>query len=463
MKKLLTPSLACAILALAGCASVKVLRVIDGQPQPEGIPFYLPRPYVQVYEPFVISSQVYLAAGRLAPDGQYLLVDNVQGTLGGSLASDLSKSAVLQFPAATVPFTTSPPVIASGPQLGDVSAQAPAVAASAPATAASAPATVASAPKPAASVPVTSSSPTVGQFNTSVTQSAVPFPATLGRRFFDVVWMPDFDEKYVVQGQPGLGNANIGITMVQGWGLYGLDARVDNSAIVRPLLDFYSTGLDALSKLAKSKILPASALSGAPQLGDDSKPAETVKNLAPGTPVSVKITKVLVAAPGLYPVLKPREVKTGDDMAGRGTVNAQILIPQRPYTNIAFNVYEVLVVEATRPTGDSPMNLQRYFDAEAQNKATSAADASDKGGATKLDTDKFMATVNALLKGEKGSDGGFWVISDAKAGTKELSVTATLTNGKKKPAKYATTATLQQLLSIQSKVYAATDVKITEK
>ena len=65
--------------------------------------------------------------------------------------------------------------------------------------------------------------------------------------------MPDFDEKYVVQGKAGLGNANIGITMTQGWACAGLDAHIDNSALVKPLLDLYSTSLDALGKLAPAR------------------------------------------------------------------------------------------------------------------------------------------------------------------------------------------------------------------
>ena len=53
LQRLMTVSALC---ALAGCASVKIMKVTNGQPT-EGVPFYLPRPYVQVYEPFVVSSQ----------------------------------------------------------------------------------------------------------------------------------------------------------------------------------------------------------------------------------------------------------------------------------------------------------------------------------------------------------------------------------------------------------------------
>lgn len=427
MKKLFFPAVCCALIVLAGCASVKVIKVNEGQPQPEGIPFYLPRPYVQVYEPFVISSKVFLSVGQLTPDGQYLLIDNVKGDFGGTLAADLSKESSVRFPASAVSLV-SPAVLTAGPQMGDVGAQAST-------TAASTPATGANAPKPATSAPEAASSTPVGQYNMSMTQSATPFPTTLGRRFFDVVWMPDFDEKYVIQGQQGLGNTTAGVTMVQGWGLYGLDARIDNSGIVRPLLDFYSTGLGALSKLAQNKILPASALTGAPQSGESEggKPIETAKGLVPGTRVLVKVTKVLVAAPGLYPMLKPNEIGS-DAIKDQDTEKARLLIPQRPYTNLAFNVYEVVVVEAAKPTGDTPMNLQRYFDVDGQGKTMSAPVAVVASASTPaFDAAKFTATVNDLLKTEKGTDGGFWVISDVTAG-KKLMATATLTGGVQKPA-----------------------------
>ena len=56
-------------VALAGCASVNVIKVKSGEAQPEGVPFYMPRPYVQVFEPFVIGSKAYLVAGKLSSDG----------------------------------------------------------------------------------------------------------------------------------------------------------------------------------------------------------------------------------------------------------------------------------------------------------------------------------------------------------------------------------------------------------
>jgi hypothetical protein len=377
-----------AVITLGGCANVKVMKVqvAPGEKEPEGIPFYLPRPYVQVYEPFVISSKAWLVGGRITPDGQFLHIDNAEGNLDGALAAKIAPGS--GFPLAAVRIT-SPQALAAG---ANPSNDRPLDSTSADGKREP---KVEAAGKPGANneadPPAEAASPN-GQFNMKVTQSSVPFPPTLGRRFFDVVWMPDFDEKYVFQGQPGLGNANVGVTMVQGWGLNGLDARLDNSALVQPLLDFYSTGLDVLSQLARSKILPAPApaLQGGAQpksavtdnllkRRDDGRSLiERQQQLTAGTQVSVKVTKVKVAAPGLYPVLKPREVAEARDAS-----NETLFIPNRPYTNVAFNTYEVLVVEAARSTGDSPMNLQRFFDVDVPGKAPSAPPQSEQSGTGK--------------------------------------------------------------------------------
>ncbi len=435
-----------AIAGLTSCSSVQIIKVTDAQPQPEGIPFYLPRPYVQVFEPFVIGSKAYLVSGKLSPDGKYLLIDNVldDTKLDGLLKSDLSKENPATIPVALIrPAGTAPasPAPGGGPQGGDPGTpsppSSPASAASAPGGAASAPAPSASAPGGAASAPADAKP--VGQFNLSVTNTTALFPPTLGRRFFDVVWMPDFDEKYVIQGKPGLGNANIGVTMTQGWGLYGLDAQLDNSALVKPLLDFYTTGLDALGKLARSKIFPAGDLAGGGPQGQIEK-----ADIPPGARVTVKVTRVQVVAPGLYPILKPKEESSITEKTSHKRDLVVRHIPQRPYTNIAFNTYEVLVIEAAKPSGDTPMNLQRYFDQTgpdgglvvppaAPNKLTDA-------NKTPLNTTELEKTVNQQLANRKGADGAFWQVSELKVEGTTLTGKAKLSGGTSKPAELATMA-----------------------
>lgn len=459
-----TIRLACisAIAATSGCASVHVYKVVEGKDQPEGIPFYLPRPYVQVYEPFVVASDVFLAAGQVSPDGKYLYIDNVaaKGALASILVTDPAKdTAIARVPVANVRIV--PTLTAGAPQSGSDagSDSGDGKQADKPAPAASSPAAVASAPAGAASGAGGGTTGPVGQFTATVSQSSVPFPSTLGRRFFDVVWMPDFDEKYVVQSKPGLGNANVGVTMVQGWGLYGLDARIDNAAIVKPLLDFYSTGLGALSQLAKTKILPASVVTGGVQSGPGDGGAGA---LAAGTRVSVKITRVSVAAPGLYPVLKSKESAEVRDAVSGNEVAAKLLIPRRPYSNIAFNIYDVLVIEAAKPSGDTPMNLQRYFDTDAQGNVIATPAPQVVGGAGPSDMSTLTSSLNTKLKAVTSEDKAYWVLSDLALKDGKLTGKATLTGGKKKPDQLNDMKALADFISLEAKV-AANNITVTEK
>ena len=459
LARLSSISLAAACTAtLVGCASVHVIKVTDSSQQPEGIPFYLPRPYVQVFEPFVIGSKTFLASGKLSPDGKYLLIDNAVGGLDGVLVSDVSQDGQARVAVNTIRKANSTPSINAlgGNAQGETEAPAPTPAASAPA-----PKNGASTPDAGTTAP-TGSQP-VGNYNVSVTNTSSVFPPSLGRKFFDIVWMPDFDEKYVVQGRPGLGDTNIGVTMTQGWGLYGLDAKVDNSALVKPLLDFYSTSLGALSSLAKSKIFPAGVLAGGGAQG-----AIEIATLPASTRVTIKVTRVQVVAPGMYPILKPSETAVVTETAdNRESRLGSRHIPLRPYTNIAFNTYEVVVVEAAKPAGDTPMNLQHYFESVGSDggpvasPAAAALTGSDDGAS--LNATDVEAQTNAKLANRKGADGAFWTLSSLKKQGASWSGTAKLSGGSSKPTGLTTMSELATFVSGQtnSKVLPG-NIKLTE-
>lgn len=450
-------------MALVGCAQVHIKKA-STDPDQEGLPYYLPRPYVQVYEPFVISSEAILVSGTLSSDGQYVLIDNLtdKSTLGGIFKSDLNGDQRSAIPIGKIQRQGTAVAPLGGPQ-GETSATTPNSSNTGGATTAPKKDGTSESAGDNSSGQDTAAGTTpgkVGQSNINVTNTTATYPPTLGRRFFDVVWMPDFDEKYVVQVSPGLGNSKMSATMTQGWGLYGLSAELDNSAVVKPLLDFYSTSLDALSKLAKSKILPASLLegSGGPQ-GASSGGNGALASVPTGTRVSLKVTKVQVAAPGLYPILKPNENYIPNADGDPATSDKKLHLPTRPYTNIAFNTYEVIVIEATKPTGDTPMNLQRYFDSDITPSPANRSAVDIGADSTTFDPDAFQKAVNALLK-NRAQKGSYWELSGTTVDGTKLKTTAKNVGGGQ------LSMTLEQLksfLATQSQnKFSAANVEITE-
>lgn len=331
----------------AGCASVSVLKLdaVTGkvaEGTPEGLRFYLPRPYVSVFEPFIIASEVYLATGEVSPDGNYVLLTQVPPGLDKLVNKDLADGKQTTMGELKVDASQVRVV-----ERGGGSPQSAAAAPAAPASAASA----ADAKKPEISG---------GLLNYKATNDNSAYAVTPQPRYFNILWLPDFDEQYVVSAKAGLGNAGVVLGFGQGWSLQSLEATVDNSALAKPLLDFYSGTLAALQKVATAKIEgPLGALTGGPQ----SVSAATFKG---GTRVTVKVTKVRIVAPGLYPILKPKEAVLKAEHAASAALDEsqakRILAPVQPLTNIAFNTYDVIVIEAARTTGDSALRIQQYVD-----------------------------------------------------------------------------------------------------
>lgn len=347
----------CVAISLAGCASVSVLKVdnktgklVDGAA--EGLRFYMPRPYISVFEPFIIASEVYLANGELSPDGNYVLLTQVPKGLESIVSATLQGDRQQSMGSIAVDATT---VVARrsllpGPQSAPASEDAKDEKKDAPKK---------DEPKKEEQAKDGGSAPAPGVLSYKAIVDNSAFAVTPQPRYFNVLWLPDFDEQYVVQAKAGLGNSGVVLTLGQGWSLQGLDAKIDNSAIAKPLLELYSGTLGALQKLATAKIqAPLAAIGGGPQsarAGDKSAKLE----FKGGTPLTVKVTKVRIVAPGLYPILKPGEIAPA---AADGSTDRRILRPSPPLTNIAFNTYDAVVIEAARSTGDTALRIHQYVD-----------------------------------------------------------------------------------------------------
>ena len=338
---------AAAAIAGAACADVSVRRIDDrGRASgPDGLRFYMPRPYVAVHEPFVVASEAYLVSGALSLDGTHVLITGADDDLAGHFKA----------------LAGTPAIHASR-----VHAPAPAGAPDAPALdRATASPIGADAPGPVSSAQAPADAPS-GRFDLEITNDNDAFAVTPFKRYFDIYWLPDFDEQYVVSPEAGLANADTLLNLGQGWSFQGLNTSIDNSAITERLLALYDASIEMLTRAARSALFGPAGLLPAP-----APPAISAQSaFEAGEALSLRVTVCRVVAPGIYPILKPDEIERFS-LGGfqslathpeAGPIRERLLIPIPPMTNVAFNTYEVIVVEGARADGGGalgPLSLAR--------------------------------------------------------------------------------------------------------
>lgn len=402
------------LLTVTGCAKVTVrkvptpsqyLRWTDAQQEKsdkmEGLRFYLPRPFVSVFESFPIRTDIYLANGLVSPDGKYVIITSVTGesSLSRYIATDpryvrVPTDQVFDRNLAVRPQSASEVLATFGKSLlsgtpggeilptGVVGPRAP-----------SPEAPVSSPAPPSAPQPRTG----MGQRKSANDNGAFAYQPLRGN--FDLVYLPDFEEQYVVSEKAGLGNAMFEINLGQGWSLQGFNSLTDNSELNRRIFDL----IDSAAKLAKSA---ASSALGIPPLPDLAPGAGGMirpqgadealgdKGGLSGTPVTLKIVVVHYAAKGLYPVIKPRELQErsldpGDSFGildlfklfpkvqmssnfdptaitrAQAAIESQtgsFTVPRYPYQYVSFNTFRYMAIEVVRPTDEKTSPFQHLYD-----------------------------------------------------------------------------------------------------
>lgn len=344
-KKNICLALLVAVFACYGCASVRVYKVdVDANGNEtvnrhiEGIPYYVPRPWVEIYEPFVVDTEPSLVTAELTPDGKYLRLASVPTS-----SKDAAKLENL--------FIAVPPeggaVTVSGDEndlqgmAGNI-AKAKAKAGKAGSAATNA---VAAAGNSGDTAKNPSSSPTNAPaaktgVESEKVSSTSDFYITPGRRFFDIVYLPDYSDKRIIQVRGRLGKADMSVTLAQGWSLASLNAAVDNTELAKRLLETYDTGLELAKKVAATSLFP---------------PAGALQGVAPAsrnvTLVTCKLVDSTMVAPGLYPM--PKDVEYPKAYGVRAPAVSFV-------QHLGLQTYHVYTVEALRPTGDSPLNFTQY-------------------------------------------------------------------------------------------------------
>ncbi len=421
-RRVISPILGVGCLILIGCASVTVKKVPtptqynewnDAQQakadRMEGIRFYLPRPFVNVFESFPITSDIFLVEGQVSPDGKYVNITDVHKdsefrryfASGQELSQNYSRvPSVVPVQAVELPSAETLKSLrelanvegfeflqqsgdegeANSPdeQSNDVAQGAAddAIAAADRAKESAEAARDASNDASAASANTTPATEPTGLNRRAVTNDNGAFAYQPLRGNFDIVYLPDFEEQYVVSSVAGLGNAEFQINLGQSWSLQGFNSLTDNSEINKRIFDLVDTGI-AAGKAALGIPAP-DALKG---IGDtfvqqSGSPAETLK---PGAEVTLKVVVVYYAAKGLYPVIKPRELaeiksdavviypsdeaprimhasdltspRVKELVANHDRSNGRYSVPVYPYQYISFNTFRYMAVEVLTNNG----------------------------------------------------------------------------------------------------------------
>jgi hypothetical protein len=216
-----------------------------------------------------------------------------------------------------------------------------------------------------------------GQSRRAVTNDNGAFAYQPLRGNFDLVYLPDFDEQYVVSSQSGLGNAQFQVNLGQGWSLQGFNSFTDNSALTKRVFDVIDSGLELGKAAARAAALSAGIpLPGEARAGVETPPPGLRMEQAPGTPVALKIVVVQYAAKGLYPVIKPRELVSRGSaamimdlaaptpalrwlndqdldraLAEFARLERRSTVPVYPYQYVSFNTFRYMAIEVLTPQG----------------------------------------------------------------------------------------------------------------
>ncbi len=373
------------VLAVVGCSTVTVKKVptpsqyvvwtdrLQAQADDmEGLRFYLPRPFVNVFESFPIRTDIYLAEGVVSADGRFVIIRRMWDENGHpKYPAGLQKGLEIQ----TKNISTTLMIEAqagTGDEEGKGSRDDHSVA--------GLPGIV---PQPTTRSPQTSDAST-GRNQRGVTNDNSAYAYQPMRGNMDILYLPDFDEQYVVSSRAGLGDAEFQLNLGQGWSLQGFNSLADNSRLNDRIFDI----IDSASQLAKTAAFTAAGLPPVPTqlpgttaIAPQSGTEDSI--FVEGSPVSLKVVVVHYAAKGLYPMIKPRELQQRLINQDGGTyhlwfdifnwiplttpsstfdpgaiaraqqsiagVTGKFTVPRYPYQFLSFNTFRYMAIEALTP------------------------------------------------------------------------------------------------------------------
>lgn len=242
-------------------------------------------------------------------------------------------------------------------------------------------------------------------------------PVTSLSDLMDVVYLPDFEEQYIIEPHGLLGKADIETKLRNGWAAEVFAQQFDNSNLIPYVIKQVERASEAAAGIAATWF-PASAPAkiGLDQVKKIAKDRQGFQSGSPlestdvqkvlGNVILFKIAEVKFAQPGLYPILKPREIRQWlkSDAVIPLNVDADAkleqfiassktpwirpdmaFVPCPPFTVVGFNVTtDVFLLPATERVAP-----------EAQSAAPDDATAGPNPAATKA----HLGTIRSKLVG----------------------------------------------------------------
>jgi hypothetical protein len=263
-RRILCLSMGVFVLALAGCGASMIVK--DKNYNKVGFPYYLPRPYLAVTDSFVVDAKYFLLDAELSQDGNNVIItSDIPPALSDILVhnpmkiSELSKSSI-----ATTEGAEETPN--SGIKDGS------------------------------------SDSSSSGTSTSSAQSSTSKAPIEL-RKYFEIIYLPDFDEKYYVSGKANLGTVKYNLKFRDGWMLEGVDADVDNSKLAEMVTNILESTTGVLLDIVR---LREGLIAGAEgEAGTEG--AKKIITEGQAKQLTLLVTRTKEVIPGIYPFLKENE------------------------------------------------------------------------------------------------------------------------------------------------------------
>jgi hypothetical protein len=310
------------VALIGGCARLDYVKVptptqyqrwTDEQQQAadkiKGVRFYLPRPFMHLKRSIPVAQRIAFISFVYDPNTKNYLLDLPPNAPEWVKRVAPKKMSVTQAFAATVlsaPDSTKTSKPAGGLQAGTAGESNKEGQGETNAPVAPMPET-----------PAQTLSATVGYINETD-------PVTKLSELMDIVYLPDFEEQFVIRPHVGFaGQADIEAKLRNGWAVETFKQKVDNSQLIPYVIRQFQSASDTAAKIATTW-LPTATLGLPPNTsfadmmkfmskgaGGFQSGSATEENAAQflGRALVFKIAEVRTAQPGVYPILKPREMR----------------------------------------------------------------------------------------------------------------------------------------------------------